>query len=71
MSSNYRINIDTGERHEDYVRCIFRDILEGPNSTLDFFIERNKDDWETGKEVQEIWLIKNDTEKCNKMVSSK
>ena len=31
MSSNYSINIYTGERHEGYVRHIFRDILTGKN----------------------------------------
>ena len=31
MSSNYSIIIDKGERHEDYVRHIFRDPLSGPN----------------------------------------
>ena len=51
MSSNYPINIETGERHEDYVRYIFKDILEGTNSTFDFSIERNKYYWETGIEV--------------------
>ena len=51
MSSNYSINIDIGERHEDYIRRIFRDLLTGPNSTLDCFIEINKYDWETGRKV--------------------
>ena len=44
MSSNYSINIDTRERHEDYVRSIFRDLLTGPNPTFYCFIERTKDD---------------------------
>ena len=39
MSSNYSINIDTGECHEDYFRRIFRDPLTGPNSTFDFLIK--------------------------------
>ena len=49
MSSNYSINIDTEEHHEDYVRRIFRDLLTGPNSTFGCFVENTKDDWETKK----------------------
>ena len=44
MSSNYFIIIDKLELHKDYVCYIFRDILSGPNSDFNFFIERNKDD---------------------------
>ena len=42
MSSNYSINIDTGEYHEDYCTRIFRDPLTGPNSTFDFLVKRLK-----------------------------
>ena len=45
MSSNYYIIIDEGERHEDYVRHIFRDIFSGPSSIFNSFIEKMKDDW--------------------------
>ena len=38
MSSNYSINIYTGERNEDYGKHIFRGILEGQNFTLDCFV---------------------------------
>ena len=48
MSSNYPIIIDKGELHEYYLRYIFSDLLSGPKSTLDCFIERNKDDRYTG-----------------------
>ena len=47
MYSNYSIIIDKGELHKDYVRHIFRNILSGPNSIFNRFIERAKDDWET------------------------
>ena len=52
-----------GERHEDYVRHIFNDLLLGPNSTLNCFIEINKDDWYIGTETLEGYLIYNGTEK--------
>ena len=51
MSSNYSINIYTGERHEGYVRLIFTDLLKGPDSSFDFFIEITKYYCETGREV--------------------
>ena len=51
MSSNFSTNIDKVKHQEDYVRNIFRDILSGPNSILNRFIERNKDYWEKVTEV--------------------
>ena len=71
MSSNYTIIIDKGERHEDYVSQLFRDILSGTNSTFNIFIERNKDDWDTGYEIIVSDLISNATENYNSMVSAK
>ena len=69
MSSNYSIIIDKWERHEDYVRHIFRDLFLGTNSTLNRFIERNKDDCYTGKEFLERYLIHNDTFKHNNILA--
>ena len=43
ISSNYLIIIYKGENHEDYVRLIFKDLLSGPNSTFNRFIEKAKD----------------------------
>ena len=57
MYSNYSIVIDKGESHDDYVRHIFRDILTGPKSTLNCFIERTRDDRETGTELPPAELI--------------
>ena len=53
MSSNYSIVFDRREHHEDYVCHIFRDLLSGPNSTFNSFIERTKDDWDTVTEAPE------------------
>ena len=71
MSSNYTIIIDKGERHEDYVSQLFRDILSGKNSTFNIFIERNKDNWDTGYEILVSDLISNATKNYNAMVSAK
>ena len=71
MSSNYSIILDKGERHEYYVRHIFRDILSGPNSTLKYFIKISKDYWDTVTEVLEGDIIQNATEKYNNMVAVK
>ena len=51
MSSKYSIVIDKGVRHEDYVIHISRDLLPGPNSTLNIFIKRTNKDWDTVTEV--------------------
>ena len=47
MSLNDSILLDKGERREDYVRNIFMDLLSGPRSNLNIFIENNKGHWET------------------------
>ena len=51
MSLNYSLIIDKGEHHEDYVKNVFRDLLSGTNSAFNFFVEKTKDDWDTGREV--------------------
>ena len=71
MYSNYSIIIDKGEIHEDYVFQIFRDLLSGKKSTFNSFIENNKDDWDTGREVISVELIHNGTEKYNNMTAAK
>ena len=38
MSSNYTIIIDQGERNDDYVCHILRDLFSGPNSNINGFI---------------------------------
>ena len=53
MSSNYSIIIDKIERHEDYIRQIFRALLSGKNSTFDRFIEITKNYWNTRPESPE------------------
>ena len=63
MSSNYSTNINKREIHEENVCHIFRTILSGPNSTINHFIENNKDYWYTGTEVQEVELIQNASNK--------
>ena len=47
VSTNKKIIIDKGERHEDCVCNLFRVILSGPNSTFNDFIEITNYDWET------------------------
>ena len=39
ISSNYSIIIDKETFREDYVRHIFRDILSGPNSTVNILFK--------------------------------
>ena len=71
MFSNYQIIIDKWEQHGDYVRHIFRDILSGPNSTFNSFIERTKDYCYTIREVPEVKLIQNTNEKYNNTAAEK
>ena len=52
MSSNYFIIIDKLELRKDYVCHIFIDILSGANSDFNSFVEKTKDDWGIGTEVQ-------------------
>ena len=70
MSLNDSIIIDQVERHESYVRHIFRDALSGPKSTFNSFIERTKYDWYTVTELLSVDLIQNYAEKYNNMAAS-
>ena len=71
MSSNYLIILNKLERHEGYVRHIFRALFSGPNSTLNHFIEKTKDDRYKVTEVLEGYLIQNDTQRYNNTVLAK
>ena len=51
MSSNYSINIDIVESHDDSDKRVFRGILTGQKSTFGCFIERTNHYWETRIEV--------------------
>ena len=50
MSSYYSIIVNNAELHKDYFRHIFRDLLPGPNSTFNSFIENIKYNWDTRRE---------------------
>ena len=71
MYSNYTIIIDERELHEDYICNIFRDILSGPKSTLNNFIEIRNNYWDAVTEVPSPEIIYNATEKYNNMLASK
>ena len=70
MPSNYSIVIDKVDRHEYYVRHIFRSLLSVPKSTFNTFIEKAKDDWETKIEFAERKLFQNANYRYNNTVSS-
>ena len=69
--SNYTIIIDQRELHEDSFSHLYRDILSGPNSTLNGFISIKPYYRETVTEVPALELIHNATEKYNNMVAVK
>ena len=71
MSGNYTTILQKGVTHEDYVRHLFRALLSGPNSSLNCYIERCKDDWDTGADVTPDSLIQVAKEKYNNMVAQK
>ena len=71
MSAKYSNILDKWEFCEDFFRHIFRSLLSGPKSTLNFFIESTKYDWDTGSEVLEGYIIQNYTEGYNNMVEAK
>ena len=45
--------------------------MSGPNSTFNRFVERTKDDWDTGTKLLSGYLIQNYINKYNNMVAAK
>ena len=63
--------IEYGGCNEEYINKILRDLLSGPNSTFNFFIERIKFEWDKRTDIKAGYIVQNETKKYNIMVSDK
>ena len=69
MKSNFEKIEDLGKTHEDYILHLFDALLSSKNETFRNFIQRKKDEWEEGNEVNHTVLAHEATVKYNNMVS--
>jgi hypothetical protein len=71
MGDNYLEILKSSGSHEDYLMDLFTALLSTKNDVFKSFIQRQKDDWETGKDLDADELIAAATEKYNNMVRQK
>ena len=67
MSDTYTEILKSGGSHEDYIMDLYSALLSTKNEVFKSFIQRSKDDWETGSNVSAEELIAMSTEKYNNM----
>ena len=71
MGDNYIEILKSSGSHEDYLMDLFNALLSTKNDVFKAFIQRQKDDWETGKDLDPDELVATATEKYNNMVRQK
>lgn len=69
MISLHREIIEKGSTHKDYVLDLFNALLSTRNQVFNDFIQREKDDWYTGKNVEAEDLISSAITKYDNMVA--
>jgi hypothetical protein len=71
MGDNYIEILKSSGSHEDYLMDLFNALLSTKNDVFKAFIQRQKDDWETGTDLEPDELVAIATEKYNNMVRQK
>jgi hypothetical protein len=71
MNETYLEILKSSGSHEDFLMDIFNALLTSKNDVFKAFIQRSKDDWETGEDIEADQLIATATEKYNNMVKQK
>jgi hypothetical protein len=71
MNDIYLEILKSSGSHEDFLMDIFNALLTSKNEVFKSFIQRSKDDWETGSNIEPDELIATATEKYNNMVRQK
>ena len=71
MDSTYRDIIQRGSTHDDYVMDLFNALLTCKNSIFNAYIQREKDKWDTGMDIDPDSLISDAVTKYNNMVAKK
>ena len=68
MMTDYELILEKKGNHEDIVLDLFTSLLSGKNDIFSGFIQRRKDDWETGTEETHESLVQVANTKYNNMV---
>ena len=68
MLADYQLIMEKKGKHDDMVLDVFDALLSGKNEIFSSFIQRRKDDWETGTEESHETLIQVANTKYNNMV---
>ena len=68
MMTDYELILEKKGSHEDIVLDLFTSLLSGKNDIFSGFIQRRKDDWETGTEETHESLVQVANTKYNNMV---
>ena len=71
MDSTYREILQCGSTHDDYIMDVFNALLTNKNSIFTSYIQRKKDRWDTGTDIDPDNLISDAVTKYNNMVAKK
>ena len=69
MMADYQLILEKNGRHDDMVLDLYTALLSGKNEIFSSFIQRRKDDWETGTDESHEALVKVANTKYNNMVT--
>ena len=71
MESNYNKILELGQQHEDWTLHVFNAMISAKNRVFTDYIQRKKDEWEVGEEVNVDTLINDAKSKYNNMVKQR
>lgn len=71
MASIHDEIIQRGFTHDDFVLDLYQALLSGKNDVFTSYIQRKRDDWDTGNDISSDTLIKDAVTKYNNMVIRK
>ena len=71
MEANYNKILELGQTHEDWTLHVFNAMLSAKNRVFTDYIQRKKDEWEVGADVNVDELIVEAKAKYNNMVKQK
>ena len=71
MDVTYREILQRGSTHDDYIMDVFNALLTVKNSIFHGYIQREKDKWDTGIDIEPDALITDAVTKYNNMVAKK
>ena len=69
MMADYQLILEKNGRHDDMVLDLYTALLTGKNDIFSSFIQRRKDDWETGADESHEALVEVANTKFNNMVT--